>query len=208
MKKYLLVLLFIFSILAPPLMQAEEADWKDELAYNVSEATNYNHYEVREYAAKLSKKYEAEDEFIEVWQVYKHIESRWSYNRQLFDFDRMKFKKASDIVEGHLRGDSDDFAIGICSIFNAMGKPSRIVISYEDDRITNIYAEVLVPKSTLERYTQNFESPIWWDWDLNGGWVNLDFKSGRPGGPFIGGDQVIFVSPSGAWWEINRKEIW
>jgi transglutaminase-like putative cysteine protease len=180
--------------------------WEGDLAKKIAEATDYRNELVKKFSSRLASSFEYEDEFEQVRLIYKYLESRWNYRKDPQGYEY--FVKASEVIEKGLVGDSDDFATTIASISRAMGRPARIVVAYESEQIKNVYAEVFLPKETLMQYTEGFQSSIWWDLDIDGGWVNLDYVSGQVGGPFRGGDNLLIVGLDGNWWLTNRAEEW
>jgi transglutaminase-like putative cysteine protease len=209
MKKDKLVkigLAFLILFLLLPNLTVQASRWEEDLAIKIAEATDYRNRELKKFASHLANAFECDDEFEQIRLIYKYLESHWKYKKDPQGYEN--FAKASEVIDNGLKGDSDDFATTIASLFKAMGKPARIVVAHTDEKIKHIYAEVFLPKETLMQFTKGFQSSIWFDWDIDGGWVNLDYLSGQVGGPFRGGDNLLIVGLDGSWWLTNRAEEW
>ncbi|HIH96766.1 MAG TPA: transglutaminase domain-containing protein [Thermoplasmata archaeon] len=205
-KLFKIGVLLLLVFLSLPCLANQSKGWEEDLAKKIAIATDYRDRNVKKFASHLADEFERDDELEQVRLIYKHLENRWTYRKDPQGYQH--FAKASEMVDRGLAGDSDDFAIAIASLFRAMGKPARIAVAYKGDKIKHIYAEVFLPKEALKPYMKGYPSSIWWDWDQSGGWVNLDYLSGGVGGPFRGGDEVMFVSLDGGWWLVSRQEEW
>ncbi len=184
------------------------------MAKQYAAATDYTNPITRDYAIQIAALSPGEYNISQICRIYDHIKSKWRYVSDPNGLDYVS--PASRTIEAHLVGDCDDYAILMAAMIMAIGGTSRIIIAWNAYG-GHAYAEVYMGdetnlKANAEWIRDHYQT--FWDWlfgidpvgdisyhkDANGGcWLNLDWTSKFPGGPFFESTRAIAISLDGSY---------
>jgi hypothetical protein len=176
-------------------MRSQEAILLDRFR----EAMDVGDPTTRAFALLLASKSQGEYHLNQALTIYDSIRKAWRYVSDPRGFDYSQ--KASTSVQAGLAGDCDDFAVLMASSIEAIGGRARLNI-VQGDSVDHAFAEVFcegdIKKAQqavnarydgfLERLfgtTRVKEINYSGDSDAGGIWLNLDWFSRYPGGPYI-----------------------
>jgi hypothetical protein len=154
----------------------------------------------RNFTLKLASQYPGEYNIDQVCKIYEHVYKNWKYVNDPRDIDY--YSKASYTILNNLTGDCDDFAILIATAIESIGGKTRISYAFDSNsKIAHAFTEVYFNEDSnkirerVNYYFQNFfevlfEIPrvreISYSPDrARGLWLNLDWNSKYPGGPYF-----------------------
>lgn len=163
----------------------------------IKEAIDYTHPKVREFAMESiskhflneSKQYPYDRKMIQCFAVFKAINQQWNYVSD--PSQREYFSKASESTK-YLSGDCDDHSILMVACIKAIGGQARIV-----NTVNHLYPEILVgSREDLEHIHYLIKNELfplestgkkinYHVDEQNRIWLNLDYTSHYPGGPFM-----------------------
>lgn len=163
----------------------------------IKEAIDYTHPKVRGFAMKaISKHFQKEvnrfpneRKIIQCFAVFKEINRQWNYVND--PSQREYFSKASETAP-YLSGDCDDHSIFMVACIKAIGGQARIV-----NTTNHLYPEILIgDQEDLERIHYLIKNELFEREsagkkinyhvdDQQRVWLNLDYTSQSPGGPFM-----------------------
>jgi hypothetical protein len=163
----------------------------------IKEAIDYTHPKVRSFAmSSIATHFKDEVErfprdrkIIQCFAVFKSINLGWNYVND--PSQREYFSKASETTR-YLSGDCDDHSIFMVACIKAIGGRARIV-----NTTNHLYPELFVgSKEELERIHYLIKNELFpresghkkinYHVDEQGNvWLNLDYTSHHPGGPFM-----------------------
>jgi len=174
----------------------------------------------RDFAVQLASQFPLKESntIDQICAVYDHIYSKWKYvpdprNNEFFS-------RASRTIEIGLAGDCDDFAILMATAIEAIGSRSRVIAAYGPQG-GHAYAEVFCgnvnPQELTDfidrHYTGYFRrlfgfnkvKAIHYHVDQGGNiWLNLDWWSKYPGGPFFEANKEVAYYPKEGFYEILK----
>jgi WD40 repeat protein len=165
---------------------------------------------VEQTAVTIARDYPGEFSINQAGAIYNSLVQGWSYYSDP-NF-KESYKNANLSLQDGLRagtvgvGDCDDFAILIASLIESLGGSTRIIFSQDEETGQgHAYAELYLGNCAdsqlldLKRWIQEeygISSTPGLIPDDEGVWLNLDYNSSYPGGPFFGGEKA------------NRKTAW
>ena len=187
-----------------------------KMAKDGAQAVDYTNPITRDYAIQLAALCPGKYSICQICEIYDYLYENWRYVNDPNGFDY--FSPASRTIKANLVGDCDDYAVLMAAMIAAIGGSSRIVIAFNDNTgSAHAYAEVFMGDET------NMEANAEWirkryqtflDWlfgkDTVGTiayhkhaddkcWLNLDWSSKFPGGPFFESTRAIAVSLDGTY---------
>jgi len=185
----------------------------EECAKAICNAMDYNNPIVRDVAVQLAKQFPGEFSIGQLCQIYDYMRGNWGYVNDPKGSEY--FANASESIQ-IMGGDCDDFAIALSSLLTAIGGSSRVVVVPG-----HAFAEVYLTRdeSKLESYLKDINNyysnifnwnpvnSIWYHRDADGRiWLNLDWWSEYPGGPFYNNDPDAehLVVYSNCTWRVAR----
>jgi Transglutaminase-like enzymes, putative cysteine proteases len=153
-----------------------------------------------EFSHALAAKFPGEYSIDQVCEIYAYLYKNWKYVSDPRGIDY--FSKASFTIENNLTGDCDDFAILMATLIESIGGKTRINLAINSDTKTgHAFTEVYFqgnPEYLRERIDYHFQNifqvlfnissvkTIYYTPDgINGIWLNLDWSSKYPGGPYM-----------------------
>ncbi|MFH1076428.1 MAG: transglutaminase family protein, partial [Pseudomonadota bacterium] len=184
------------------LVAQEEARIKKRIASSIQQAITPMDPKVRAFALRMVGLFPGEYNFGQVCVVWDYMKKNWRYvsDPRAFDY----FAPAFESIDAGLSGDCDDFAILMASCIEAIGGNARIVLSY-NKTTAHAYCEVFASDSPEQIQKLASEASdlgaksIYFHRDRQGYWLNLDYSSDYPGGPFPHSVFEIVVYPDGQW---------
>ena len=164
--------------------------------YKIIDAIEYGNPKVRNFAIMATSKhfkdvkgYNEYFTIIQCFAIFKEINNRWNYVRDPKGRDYIA--KATESLN-YLSGDCDDHSILMAACVRSIGASPRLIHTKG-----HIYPELLIGnKKDLETVnylikkelfpTESKNKPINYHIDEHGQiWLNLDYTSNYPGGPFM-----------------------
>jgi len=175
------------------------------LTTEVEASLDLGNLDVEQTAVTIAKDYPGEYNMNQVSEVYDALRKGWYYYSDPSYKD--KYKSANrTLQDGKISnsigmGDCDDFAILMASLLESLQGSTRIIFAYDQDtRLNHAYAEVYLGKNSDPR----MDELIGWlkdeynQTEIQGRtvagdevWLNLDYNSTYPGGPYFGGQRVV-----------------
>ena len=186
-----------------------------QMAKDCAQAVDYTNPTTRDYAIQLAALCPGAYSTCQICEIYDYLRKNWKYVNDPSGFNY--FSPASRTIKANLAGDCDDYAVLMAAMIAAIGGTSRIILAWSDDGSGHAYAEVYMGDET------NMEANAEWirkryqtflDWlfgkDTVGTiayhkhadgkcWLNLDWTSKFPGGPFFKSTRAIAVSLDGTY---------
>jgi len=152
----------------------------------------------RNFALDLAAQYPGEFSISQVCKIYDHLYKHWKYvsDPRMLDY----FSDASMTIINDLTGDCDDFAILMATVIESIGGKTRISFAYGPEG-AHAFTEVYFKEDPQALYDQiNYHFQGFFEYlfgypkveemnyknAVDGGiWVNLDYSSKYPGGPYF-----------------------
>jgi len=184
---------------------------RDTQAAKVVEAIDYTNPTTRDYALSLiDKDHSGEYNIGQICDMWEKINSRWTYVNDPNGFNY--YSPASRTIKLGLKGDCDDFAIVTASSILAIGGTPRVILAYNKDEGGHAYAEVAIAssKSNLQKAADYICNryhckKISYRTSTKNGqtkyWLNLDWSSKHPGGPYYENDGATIAIYQTKYWE-------
>jgi hypothetical protein len=162
----------------------------------------------REMAVVLAAKYPGARNIAQICSIHEYLTQGWKYVSDPTGIDF--YQSASESIRIGEKancsgaGDCDDFAILMAALIESVGSTARIILAYNPDA-GHAYTEVYLGRLNVDQVEQivtwlkqkyNVEEIFTHiDSDTNEVWLNLDWSSCHPGGPFYNADKQteIFV---------------
>jgi hypothetical protein len=189
----------------------------DTQAAKVVEAMDYTNPTTRDYALSLiDKDHSGEYNIAQICDMWEKINSRWTYVNDPNGFNY--YSPASRTIKLGLKGDCDDFAIVVASSILAIGGTPRVILASNKNEGGHAYAEVCIAssKSNLQEASNyickryHCKNIAYRTSTRNGQtkyWLNLDWSSKHPGGPYFENDgETIAVYQNKYWERLNIKK--
>ncbi|WP_445205129.1 transglutaminase-like domain-containing protein [Tenuifilum sp.] len=151
----------------------------------------------RSFALSLASEYEGEFNIDQICNIYSYLYDNWKYVSDPRGIDY--FAKASETIESNLCGDCDDFAILMAATLECIGGKTRINFVVNENGNAHAFTEVYLKanpdeiKEKIDYHYQNIFQILFgissvkqinYTLDKNGIWLNLDWNSKYPGGPY------------------------
>lgn len=168
----------------------------------------------RETAVVLAAKYPGDRTIEQICSVYKYLKEGWRYVSDPSGIDY--YQSASESIRIGEKadcagaGDCDDFAILMSALIESIGGTARIVLAYNQSD-GHAYTEVYLGRIGQDQAEQIVE---WLKQKYNVGeiythidsdteevWLNLDWSSNHPGGPFYRADKQVVILVRGGGYE-------
>ncbi|MBP2134146.1 hypothetical protein J2128_002112 [Methanomicrobium sp. W14] len=190
-----------------------ESVWKTKTS-DVVDAMDYTNPTTRDYALSLIDKEHGGNYNIEqICDMWEKIDGQWTYVNDPKGDEY--YSPASRTINLSLKGDCDDFAIVMASSLLAIGGTPRVILASNKNKAGHAYAEVYIAKNKkglqkignyiCKRY--NCKKIAYRTSEKNGQtryWLNLDWSSKHPGGPYYQNDgTTIAVYQDKHWSEIT-----
>lgn len=167
---------------------------------NLTSAMDIENPTTLKFSHALAAKFPGEYNIDQVCEIYSYLNKNWKYINDPRGIDY--FSKASFTIENNLTGDCDDFAILMATLIESIGGKTRINLVFDSDtKIGHAFTEVYFqdnPEYLRERIDYHFQNIFQVLFDIprvktinytpdgiNGIWLNLDWSSKYPGGPYI-----------------------
>ncbi len=177
-------------------------------------ACDFENSTTRKYALNLASKNSGSYNLRQVFTIYDDLINKWQYVNDPKANELIS--KASFSIDTGFKGDCDDYAVVMSSLIQAIGGKTRIVNGF-NNKSSHAYTEILIgdlekkqETSYLlhKRYGRNHPNGlvIHYSKDEKGQyWLNLDWTSKYPGGPYFSSNsQIIFYTQEGKY-EIKSK---
>ena len=198
-----------FTIPSPP----PPVDPNAKIAKACAQAVDYANPDTRDYAVRLAT-FECPGEYniCQICTIYDYLYKNWRYVSDPNGFEY--FSPASRTIKANLAGDCDDYAVLMAAMIAAIGGGTRIILAWNNDG-GHAYAEVYMggekdlkihAEYIRDRYRSFLDKlfgidvvgPIYYHRERSGEcWLNLDWSSKYPGGPFFETTREIAVSLDG-----------
>jgi hypothetical protein len=185
-----------------------------EMAKKYAQAIDYTNPTTRDYAVQLAALCPGEYSICQICKIYDYLYKNWRYVNDPHGLDYVS--PASRTIQANLAGDCDDYAVLMAAMIAAIGGTPHIIIAWNND-VGHAYAEVFVGNEEnlnaiaewIRDYYRNFferlfginvVGPISYHKESSGDcWLNLDWTSKFPGGPFFEATREIAVSLNGTY---------
>ena len=185
-----------------------------EIAKKYAKAIDYTNPTTRDFAIQLAALCPGEYSICQICKIYDYLYKNWRYVNDPKGFEYVS--PASRTIKANLAGDCDDYAVLMAAMIAGIGGTSRVILAWNNDS-GHAYAEVYMGDETnlnanakwIRQHYQIFfdwlfgqdtVGPIAYHQDPDGGcWLNLDWTSKFPGGPFFKSTKAIVVSLNGTY---------
>lgn len=160
----------------------------------------------RETAVVLAAKYPGDRTIDQICSIYEYLKQGWKYVSDPTGIDY--YQSASESIRIGERadcagaGDCDDFAILMSALIESIGGTARIVLAYNQSD-GHAYTEVYLGRLGQDQVEQIVEwlkqkydvgqIYVHVDSDTSEVWLNLDWSSVHPGGPFYKAEKQIVL---------------
>jgi hypothetical protein len=185
-----------------------------KMAKEVAQAIDYTNPTTRDYAIQLAALCPGKYSICQVCKIYDYLFKNWRY---VSDPNGLNYvSPASRTIQANLAGDCDDYAVLMAAVIAAIGGTPRVIIAWGSAG-GHAYAEVFVGDEAnlndvadwIRDYYRDFLArlfgidlvgPINYHKEASGDcWLNLDWSSKYPGGPFFEATRAIAVSLDGTY---------
>jgi hypothetical protein len=159
----------------------------EEMKDKIKDAMDYDNAITRDFALKIARKYPG-NSIRQLCKIYDYLRNNWSYVKD--PYGQEYFSKASESAQ-IMSGDCDDYAILMATCLFDIGFNTRVVLT-----TGHAYAEFYAgnTKKEIQKSADQIISSYFWmslvtegvhyHTDDNGYWINLDWTSVYPGGPY------------------------
>ena len=185
-------------------------DWDEQQLQTLRDAVDATNPETRRFALEVAASHPGHFSIAQVCAIYSYIRENWRYVDDPRGNDY--FAKASETIDAGLIGDCDDFAVLVAATIEAIGGEARVTLGFTE-KGGHAYAEVFCGKGKrVKRQVRDEVNEHYRAWyqkllgiravrtvacrgnATEGIWMNLDWWSEYPGGPYIKGEsqRVVF----------------
>lgn len=194
----------------------------------VNKATDYSNPTVKAFAAQLAGQYEGKYNLSQVAAMHQHLYNNFKYVNDPNTLDY--FERASEVVASNLSSDCDGFATLIYSLVTAIGGRARWNVAWSSEgghafsevylADTKIKADRIID-DMLKKWRMNWKNVFntFWNYmtdnnyelnytaDETGVWLNLDYSSAFPGGPYFQSDLRVAIFPKEEEYKIIKGQL-
>lgn len=174
-------------------------------------AVDYTNSVTKSFANMLALKSEGSFNVGQICEIYSYLRNKWKYVNDPADNEYVAYASES-IIDSHLSGDCDDFAVLMASCILAVGGEACINTAYAAGE-GHAFAEVDVSRfqqddieSSVQSYFGKYSfipATLCYRRDGNRLWLNLDWQTAFPGGNYWADQQYTswdsYVREDGTW---------
>ena len=194
----------------PPVGSPQEESIRAHTADQIVAAIDPATPATRNLAARLAGSDQGEYHVGQVAAIWAHVRGEWQYVNDPRGGEY--FARASETIENEFVGDCDDFATLLVAMIEAVGGDARVVVS-DGSLGGHAYAEACIhdePSAVVERLQRHYRtrtdraarrtrvSTVHYRSDATCPvWLNLDWNTELPGGPYGTEEWAVAVYPDG-----------
>lgn len=182
----------------------------------IKQAMDIDNEVTRGFALSLAAQYPGEYSIDQVCRIYEYLYKNWKYVSD--PRGQEYFANASNSIINDLSGDCDDFAILMATMLESIGGKTRISFAHGPEG-GHAFAEVYFledPQVMYDKINYHFQGilevifgiakvdEVNYMPDSKGGiWINLDYSSKYPGGPYFKYDSKTIYYPRDYYFEVE-----
>jgi hypothetical protein len=152
-------------------------------------ACNYTNSTVRNYSVRIAGQSEGDYNLGQICDIFDHFFNNWKYVNDPKSTDYIEY--ASSTIQNNFNGDCDDFAVLLCSSLLSIGGEARINYAYNSTS-GHAFTEINLGKTDITKVNNYLRRRYKIKEKINGRqdknqnwWLNLDWFSNYPGGPYF-----------------------